>query len=113
VEKGWSTGTKSSRRIHGWAWEEEGVTGGETSTMAEAAAKRSSSTRGFMARRAARLGSNSYSRRRVSYWGGRIRRRKGEGRGSTVIGAHRRRGERRRPDSGEGLASGWGRRASA
>jgi hypothetical protein len=57
---------------------------------AEAAARRSSSARGFPVRRAAKLESNSCSRRRGSYWSGRIGRRRGEGRGSTVTGAHRR-----------------------
>jgi hypothetical protein len=45
---------------------------GGVPTAAEAAARRSSSARGFLARRAAKLGSISCSRRRGSYWGGRI-----------------------------------------
>jgi hypothetical protein len=113
VEKGWPMGTRSSRHIHGWAWEEEGVTGGEVPTATEAAAERSSPARGFPARRVAKLGPNSCRRRRRSYWDGQIRRRRGGGKGSTATGSHRRRVERRRQGSGEGLASGWGRRASA
>jgi hypothetical protein len=113
VEKGWPTGTKSSRCIHGWAREEEGVTGGEVPTATEAAVGRSSSARSFLVRRVAKLRPNSCSRRRRSYWDGRIRRRRGGGKGSTATGSHRRRVEQRRPGSGEGLASGWGRRASA
>jgi hypothetical protein len=89
------------------------MTGGGVPTMAEAAAWRSSSARGFPVRKTAKLWSNSCSRRRGSYWGGRIGRRRGGGRGSTVTGAHRRGGECRRPGSGEELASGWGRRALA
>jgi hypothetical protein len=49
VEKDWSTGTRSSRRIHGWAWEKEGMAGGVVPTVAEAAAEGSSSVRGFPA----------------------------------------------------------------
>jgi hypothetical protein len=94
VEKGWPTGTCSSRRIHGWAWEEEGVTGGEVPTATEAAAERSSSARGFSVRRVAKLEPNSCSRRRRSYWDGQIGRRRGGGKGSTAIGSHRRRVER-------------------
>jgi hypothetical protein len=89
------------------------VTGGEVPTATKAAAERSSSVRGFPARRVAKLGPNSCSRRRRSYWDGRIGWRRGGGKDSTAIGSHRRRVERRRPGSGEGLASGWGRRASA
>jgi hypothetical protein len=80
---------------------------------AEAAAEGSSSARGFPARKVAKVGPNSYSRMRGSCWGGWIWWRRGGGRGSTATGAHRREGERRRPGSGERLASGWGRRASA
>jgi hypothetical protein len=108
VKKGWSTGTRSSRRIHGWAWEEEGMAGGVVPTAAETAAERSSSARGFPARRVAKLRPNSYSRRRGSCWGGRIGRRKGGGRGSTATGAYRRRGERRRGSFGGGPATGSG-----
>jgi hypothetical protein len=89
------------------------VTGGKVPTATEAAAERSSSARGFPARRVARLGPNSCSRMRGSCWGGRIGWRRGGGKGLTAIGSDRRRVERRRPGSGEGLASGWGRRASA
>jgi hypothetical protein len=46
VEKSWSTGTRSSRRFHGWPWEEEGMAGGEVPTAAETAAEGSSSVRG-------------------------------------------------------------------
>jgi hypothetical protein len=66
VEKGWSTGTRSSWRIHGWAWEEEGMAEGGVSTATEATAERSSSARGFPARRVAKLGPNSCGRRRRS-----------------------------------------------
>jgi hypothetical protein len=48
------------------------MTGGEVPTAAEAAVRRSSSARGFAARKVAKLGSDSCSRRRGSYWGGRI-----------------------------------------
>jgi hypothetical protein len=89
------------------------MAGGVIPTVAEAAAEGSSSARGFPARRAVKPGPNSCSRRRGSCWGGRIGWRRGRGKGSTVIGAYRREGERRRPGSGEGLTSGWGRRASA
>jgi hypothetical protein len=112
VEKGWSTGTKSSRRIHGWAWEEEGMAGGWVPTVAEAAARRSSSARGFPTRKAAKLGPDSCSRRRRSCWGGRIGWRKGAGRGSTATGAYRRGGDRRRGSSGGGPATGSGLGAS-
>jgi hypothetical protein len=71
------------------------MTGGEVPTAAEAAAWSSSSARGFPVRKVAKLGSDSCSRRRKSYWGGRIGRRRGGGRGSTVTGAYRRGGERR------------------
>jgi hypothetical protein len=67
VEKGWPTSIRSSRRIQGWAWEEEGVTGGAVPTAAEAAATRSSSARGFPARRVVKLWSNSCGRRRGSF----------------------------------------------
>jgi hypothetical protein len=50
VEKNWPTSIRSSRRIQGWAWEEEGVTGGGMPTAAEATARRGSSARGFPAR---------------------------------------------------------------
>jgi hypothetical protein len=89
------------------------VTGGEVPMATEAAAGRSSSARSFPARMVAKLGPNSCSRRRRSYWGGQIGSRRGGGKGSTAIGSHRRRVERRRPGSSEGLASRWGRRASA
>jgi hypothetical protein len=96
--------SRGSRRIHRWTW--EGVTGGEVPTATEAAAERSSSARGFPARRAARLGPGSCSRTRGSYWGGRIGRRRGRGKGSTATGAYRRGGDRRRCSSGGGLATG-------
>jgi hypothetical protein len=88
------------------------VAGGGVPTAAEAAARRSSSARGFPSRRAAKLGSISYSRRRGSYWGGRIGRRRGEGRGSTATGAHRRGGKRRRGGSGGSPATRSGLGAS-
>jgi hypothetical protein len=68
------------------------MAGGGVPTAAEAAPRRSSSVRGFPARKAAKLGSDSCSRRRGSYWGGRIGRRRGGGRGSTAIEAYRRDG---------------------
>jgi hypothetical protein len=89
------------------------MAGREVPTAAEAAAERSLSARGFPARRVAKLGPNSCSKRRRSYWDGQIGRRRGGGKGSTATGSHRRRVERRRSGSDEGLASGWGRRASA
>jgi hypothetical protein len=50
VEKDWSRGTRSSRRIHGWPWEEEGMAGGGVPTAAEArrggARRRGGSRRG-------------------------------------------------------------------
>jgi hypothetical protein len=58
----------------------------------EAAARRGSSTRGFPARKAAKFWSSSYSRRRESYWGGWIGRRRGGGMGSTGTEAYRRGG---------------------
>jgi hypothetical protein len=84
------------------------MAGGGVPTAAEAAAWRSSSVRGFPARKAAKLGPDSCSRRRGSCWSGRIEWRKGGGRGSTATGAYRRRGERRRGSSGGGLATGSG-----
>jgi hypothetical protein len=51
VDKGWPTSIRSSRRVQGWAWEEEGVIGGGVPK----AARRRSSVRGFPARRAAKL----------------------------------------------------------
>jgi hypothetical protein len=58
----------------------------------EVAAGRSSSVRGFPARRAVKFWSSSYSRRRGSYWGGWIGRRRGEGMSSTGTETHRRGG---------------------
>jgi hypothetical protein len=124
VEKGWPTATRGSRRIHGWTWEEEGVTGGEVPMAIEAAAERSSSARGFPARRVAKLGPGSCSRTRGSCWGGRIGWRRGGGRGSTAIGAYRRGGGRaalglawrareRAREEELGWCSGWGRRVEA
>jgi hypothetical protein len=69
------------------------MTGGEVPTATEAAAERSSSARGFPAKRVVKLRPNSYSGRRRSYLGGRIRQRMGGGRGSTATGSHRRRVE--------------------
>jgi hypothetical protein len=89
VEKEWSVSIRSSRRTCRRSWEGEGMTGGGVPTAVEAAARRSSSARGFPVRKAAKLGSDSCSRRRGSDWGGRIGRRRGGGRGSTVTGAHR------------------------
>jgi hypothetical protein len=64
VEKEWSASIRGSRRTFWGSWEGEGMTGGGVPTAAEAAAEGSSSVRGFPARRAAKLGSNSCSRRR-------------------------------------------------
>jgi hypothetical protein len=77
VEEDWLTSIRSSRRVQGWAWEEEEVTGGGFPTAAEAAAERSSSARGLPARRAVKFWPSSCSRRRGSYWGGWIIRRRG------------------------------------
>jgi hypothetical protein len=111
VEKGWSTGTRSSRRIQGWAWEEERVTGGEFPTVAEAAAEGSSSAGGFPARRVVKSWFSSCSKRRGSYWGSWIGRRRCGRTGSTKTGAHRRGGSdgemvpaRVRPRSGRGVS---------
>jgi hypothetical protein len=68
------------------------MAGGGVPTAAEAAARRSSSARGFPVRKAAELGSDSCSRRRGSYWGGRIGRTRGGARGSTAIEAYQRDG---------------------
>jgi hypothetical protein len=68
------------------------MAGGGVPTAAEAAAWWSSSARGFLARKAAKLGSDICSRRRGSYWGGRIGRRRAGGRGSTATEAYRRDG---------------------
>jgi hypothetical protein len=57
-------------------------------TAAEVAARRSSSAKGFPARRVAKLGPNSCSRRRRSYWDGRIGWRRGGGKVSTATGSH-------------------------
>jgi hypothetical protein len=59
-------------------------------------------------RRRAKLGLDSCSRRRGSCWGGRIGRRRGGGKGSTVTRAYRRGGDRRRGSSGGGPATGSG-----
>jgi hypothetical protein len=50
--------------------------------VAEAAAEVGSSARGFTARKRARLGLNSSSRMRGSYWSSRIARRRCGGKGS-------------------------------
>jgi hypothetical protein len=55
VEKNWPTSIRSSRRVQGWAWEEEGVTRGGMPTAAEAAARRGLSARGFPASKAAKF----------------------------------------------------------
>jgi hypothetical protein len=67
VEEDWLTSIRSSRRVQGWAWEGEELTGGGFPTAAEAAAERSLSVRGFLARRAVKFWSSSCSRRRGSY----------------------------------------------
>jgi hypothetical protein len=84
---------RSSRRTCWGSWEGEGMTEGGVPTAAEAAARMSSLERGFPARKAAKFGSDSCSRRRGSYWGGRIGRRRGRGRGSTATEAYRRDGK--------------------
>jgi hypothetical protein len=70
VEKEWSVSIRSSRRTCRGSWEGKGMTGGGVPTAAKAAPRRSSSVRGFPARKAAKLRSDSYSRRRGSDWGG-------------------------------------------
>jgi hypothetical protein len=112
VEKGLSTGTRSSRRIHGWPWKEEGMAGGEVPTAAEAAAEGSSSARGFPARRMVKPGPNSWSRTRGSCWGSRIGRRRDGGKDSMATGAYRRREDRQRGSSGGGPATRGGLGAS-
>jgi hypothetical protein len=112
VEKDWSTRTRSSRRIHGWAWEEEGMAGGVVPTVAEAAAEGSSSARGFPTRRMVKIGLDSCSRTRGSFWGGRFGRRRGGGTGSTATGAYQRGGNQRRGSFGLGPATGGGLGAS-
>jgi hypothetical protein len=92
MEEDWLTSIRSSRRVQGWAWEEEEVTGGGFPTAAKAAAERSSSPRGFLARRTVKFWSSSCSGRRGSYWGGWISRRRGGRMGSTGIETHRRGG---------------------
>jgi hypothetical protein len=88
------------------------MAGGEVPTAAEAATEGSSSARRFPVRKLAKLGPNSCSRIRGSYWGGRIRRRRGGGKGSTATGAYWRGGDRRRGSSGGGPATGSGLGAS-
>jgi hypothetical protein len=92
VERDWPTSIRSSRRVQGWAWEEEGVTGGEFPTVAEAAAEGSSLAGGFPARRVVKSWSSSCSRRRGSYWSGWIGRGRGGRTGVTGTEAHRRGG---------------------
>jgi hypothetical protein len=92
VEEDWSTSIRSSRRVQGWVWEEERVTGGGFLPVAEVVAEGSSSAGCFLARRAARPWSNSCSRRRGGYWSGWSSRRKGGRTGSTETEAHRRGG---------------------
>jgi hypothetical protein len=81
---------------------------GVVPTVAEVVAEGSSSARGFPARRMVKLGLDSCSRTRGSFWGGRFGRRRGGGTGSTAIGAYRRGGDRRRGSFGGGLATGGG-----
>jgi hypothetical protein len=71
------------------------MAGGVVPTVAEAAAEGSSSARGFLARRMVKLGLDSCSRMRGSFWGGRFGRRRGRGMGSTATGAYQRGGDRR------------------
>jgi hypothetical protein len=68
--------------------------------------KRSSLARGFLARRAAKLGPSSCNTMTGSCWGGRIGWRWGGGKGSTATGAYRRGGDRWRGSSGGGPATG-------
>jgi hypothetical protein len=84
------------------------MAGGEVPTAAEVAAEGSSSVRRFPARRRAKLGLDSCSRMRRSFWGGRFGRRRGGGTGLTATGAYRRGGDRRRGSFGEGPATGSG-----
>jgi hypothetical protein len=84
------------------------MAGGEVPMAAEAAAEGSSSARRVPARRRAKLGLDSCSRMRGSFWGGRFGRRRGGGTGSTVTGAYRRRGDRRRGSFGGGPVTGSG-----
>jgi hypothetical protein len=88
------------------------MAGGVFPIVAEAASEGSSSARGFPTRKVAKLGLNSCSRTRGSCWDGRIGRRKGGGKCSTVTGAYRRGGDRRRGSSGGGPAMGSGLGAS-
>jgi hypothetical protein len=67
VEEDWPTSIRSSRRVQGWAWEEEGVTEGEFPMVTEAAAEGSSSTGGFPVRRVVKSWFGSCSKRRGSY----------------------------------------------
>jgi hypothetical protein len=53
VEKEWSVSITSSRRTFRGSWEGEGMTRGEVPTAAKAAARRSSSVRGFPVKKAA------------------------------------------------------------
>jgi hypothetical protein len=88
------------------------MAGGEVPTAAEAAAEGSSSARGFPVRKAVKLGLDSCSRTRGSFWGGRIGQRRGGGKGSMAAGAYRRRGDRRRGSSCGGPATRGGLGAS-
>jgi hypothetical protein len=82
-EKG-SASTRGSRRTFWRSWERERMIGGGVPTVAEAAAEGRSSARGFPVRRRAKLGLDSCSRTRGSYWSSRIGWRRGGGKSSTV-----------------------------
>jgi hypothetical protein len=68
------------------------VTRGGMPTAAEVVARRGSSARGFLARKAAKFWSSSCNRRRESYRGGWIGWGRGGGMGSMGTEAHRRGG---------------------
>jgi hypothetical protein len=108
LEEEWSASTSRSRRTCWGSWEGEGMTGGGVPTAAEAAAEGCSLARGFPARRRAKLGLDNCRRMRGSYGSSRIGWRRGKGSSSTVTGAYRRRGERRRGSSSGGPATGSG-----
>jgi hypothetical protein len=68
------------------------VTGGGFPTATEAATEGSSLAGGFPARRVVKSWSSSCSRRRGSYWGGWVGRRRGGGMSSTETETHQRGG---------------------
>jgi hypothetical protein len=82
------------------------MAGGVIPMVAEAAAEGSSSARRLPVRKMVKLGLDSCSRTRGSFWGGRFGRRRGGGTGSMAAGAYRRGEDRRRGSSGGGPATG-------